>query len=92
MSPVLESVGALRKHAGGMFLASDLGGYAAVASILASAALSGERIATPVCGLARNDRFFNRLRADTPRALVPLRSTALVVGPYNRSMMTRRTI
>ena len=27
-------VGALRKHAGGMFLASDLGGYAAVASIL----------------------------------------------------------
>ena len=28
------SVGALRKHAGGMFLASDLGGYAAVASIL----------------------------------------------------------
>ena len=26
-------VGALRKHAGGMFLASDLGGYAAVASI-----------------------------------------------------------
>ena len=25
-------VGALRKHAGGMFLASDLGGYAAVAS------------------------------------------------------------
>ena len=28
-----EGVGALRKHAGGMFLASDLGGYAAVASI-----------------------------------------------------------
>ena len=27
-------VGALRKHAGGMFLASDLGGYAAAASIL----------------------------------------------------------
>ena len=27
-----ESVGALRKHAGGMFLASDLGGYAAVAA------------------------------------------------------------
>ena len=26
-------VGALRKHAGGMFLASDLGGYAAAASI-----------------------------------------------------------
>ena len=26
-----QSVGALRKHAGGMFLASDLGGYAAVA-------------------------------------------------------------
>ena len=35
-----SGVGALRKHAGGMFLASDLGGYAAVASILASAALS----------------------------------------------------
>ncbi len=32
------SVGALRKHAGGMFLASDLGGYAAVASILISTA------------------------------------------------------
>ena len=30
---VWQSVGALRKHAGGMFLASDLGGYAAVASI-----------------------------------------------------------
>ena len=29
-----SGVGALRKHAGGMFLASDLGGYAAVASIL----------------------------------------------------------
>ena len=29
-----SDVGALRKHAGGMFLASDLGGYAAVASIL----------------------------------------------------------
>ena len=28
-----SGVGALRKHAGGMFLASDLGGYAAVASI-----------------------------------------------------------
>ena len=28
-----QYVGALRKHAGGMFLASDLGGYAAVASI-----------------------------------------------------------
>ena len=28
-----SDVGALRKHAGGMFLASDLGGYAAVASI-----------------------------------------------------------
>ena len=27
-------VGALRKYAGGIFLASDLGGYAAVASIL----------------------------------------------------------
>ena len=53
-----ESVGALRKHAGGMFLVSDLGGYAAVASILTSTALSGERIATPVCGLARNDRLF----------------------------------
>ena len=40
------SVGALRKHAGGMFLASDLGGYAAVASILVSNAHSRERIAT----------------------------------------------
>ena len=29
---VSPSVGALRKHAGGMFLASDLGGYAAVAA------------------------------------------------------------
>ena len=29
-----SGVGALRKHDGGMFLASDLGGYAAVASIL----------------------------------------------------------
>ena len=29
-----SGVGALRKHAGGMILASDLGGYAAVASIL----------------------------------------------------------
>ena len=29
-----SGVGALRKHAGGMFLASVLGGYAAVASIL----------------------------------------------------------
>ena len=28
-----EGVGALRKYAGGIFLASDLGGYAAVASI-----------------------------------------------------------
>ena len=28
-----EGVGALRKHAGGMFLASDCGGYAAAASI-----------------------------------------------------------
>ena len=28
-----SGVGALRKHAGGMFLASDLGGYAAVVSI-----------------------------------------------------------
>ena len=28
-----QCVGALRKHAGGMFLASDLGGYAAAASI-----------------------------------------------------------
>ena len=27
-----SGVGALRKHAGGMFLASDLGGYAAVVS------------------------------------------------------------
>ena len=32
MSPAWESVGALRKYAGGIFLASDLGGYAAVAS------------------------------------------------------------
>ena len=32
-------VGALRKHAGGMFLVSDLGGYAAVASVLIFAAL-----------------------------------------------------
>ena len=31
-------VGALRKHAGGMFLASDLGGYAAVVSICACTA------------------------------------------------------
>ena len=29
-----SGVGALRKHAGGMFLASDRGGYAAAASIL----------------------------------------------------------
>ena len=35
-----QSVGALRKHACGMCLASDLGGYAAVASILFFAALS----------------------------------------------------
>ena len=41
MSLSWESVGALRKHAGGMFLASDLGGYAAVASILTSTAPSG---------------------------------------------------
>ena len=40
VSCVGADVGALRKHAGGMFLASDLGGYAAVASILASTALS----------------------------------------------------
>ena len=33
-------VGALRKHAGGMFLASDLGSYAAVASIWIFAAPS----------------------------------------------------
>ena len=33
-----SGVGALRKHAGGMFLASDLGGYAAVVSILISTA------------------------------------------------------
>ena len=33
-------VGALRKHAGGMFLASDLGGYAAVVSILVCTAPS----------------------------------------------------
>ena len=33
-----SGVGALRKHAGGMFLVSDLGGYAAVASILISTA------------------------------------------------------
>ena len=37
---VFHGVGALRKHAGGMFLASDLGGYAAVASIWISTALS----------------------------------------------------
>ena len=29
-----SGVGALIKHAGGMFVASDLGGYSAVASIL----------------------------------------------------------
>ena len=43
------SVGALRKHAGGMFLASDLGGYAAVASILiytAKLELSQQQICT----------------------------------------------
>ena len=33
-----QCVGALRKHAGGMFLASDLGGYAAVVSICACTA------------------------------------------------------
>ena len=33
-----SGVGALRKHAGGMFLASDLGSYAAVASIWISTA------------------------------------------------------
>ena len=33
-----SGVGALKKHAGGMFLASDLGGYAAVASIWISTA------------------------------------------------------
>ena len=33
------SVGALRKYAGGIFLASDLGGCAAVASVLIFAAL-----------------------------------------------------
>ena len=32
-APLTRGVGTLRKHAGGMFLASDLGGYAAVASI-----------------------------------------------------------
>ena len=48
MSLPWESVGALRKHAGGMFLASDLSGYAAVASIWISAALFEVRIATPV--------------------------------------------
>jgi hypothetical protein len=68
---IFYRVGALRKYAGGIFLASDLGGYAAVASVLIFAALSGERIATPVCtprvlasrcGLARNDRLFDRLK------------------------------
>ena len=37
-SEPVTDVDTLRKHAGGMFLASDLGSYAAVASILLSTA------------------------------------------------------
>ena len=51
-----QSVGALRKHACGMFLASDLGGYAAVASILFFAALSRD-YGFPRRFAPRNDRM-----------------------------------
>ena len=50
VSCVGADVGALRKHAGGMFLASDLGSYAAVAAILILKALSyvrADRVARP---------------------------------------------
>ena len=46
-------VGALRKHAGGMFLASDRGGYAAAASILVCTAQPPDNpsVSAPRCHL-----------------------------------------
>ena len=47
-----SGVGALRKHAGGMFLASDLGGYAAVS-------LSKNYPSTPVSAIIEETGVFS---------------------------------
>ena len=73
-----SGVGALRKHAGGMFLASDLGGYAAVASILSLKVPSyvGGRTGSSAPTDAVNDGAPVNGGRGTPRVLVSLRSTA----------------
>ena len=54
-----SGVGALRKHAGGMFLASDLGGYAAVAAT------------SPYTGEALGVRFVGRGALTPPHDVIP---------------------
>ena len=56
------SVGALRKHAGGMFLASDLGGYAAVA---ATSLVRGRQRAYEVLPIPHHPHFYQTRKKRT---------------------------